>query len=118
MYGGWDRDVMQGDVAQNGPNPGDRELDWTGSYNLYTHCNSAYGGYNDVRQHSPDMQQFLFNVSYGDGAGQGANDVSTSGTSAFRELAFVYPGTDNDHSAGPAYPSTPGHFDDPNACAG
>jgi hypothetical protein len=64
------------------------------------------------------MQQFLFNVSYGDGAGQGASDVSTSGTSAFRELAFVYPGTDGDHSAGPAYPSTPGHFDDPNACAG
>jgi Ca2+-binding RTX toxin-like protein len=118
MYGGWDRDVMQGDVAQNGPNPGDRMLDWTGTYNIYSHCNSAYGGYNDVRQHSPDMQQFLFNVSYGDGAGQGANDVSTSGTSAFRELAFVYPGTDNDHSAGPAYPSTPGHFDDPNACAG
>ena len=70
MYGGWDRDVMQGDVAQNGPNPGDRLLDWTGAYNLYTHCNSAYGGFNDVRQHSPDMQQFLQQLTYADGAGQ------------------------------------------------
>ena len=30
IYGGWDRDVMQADVADNGPNPGDRLLDWTG----------------------------------------------------------------------------------------
>jgi hypothetical protein len=117
MYGGWDRDVMQGDVAANGPNPGDRELDWTGAYNLYTHCNSAYGGFNDVRQHSPDMQQFLQQVSFGDGAGQGASDTVTSGTAAFRELAFVYPSDNNGHGSGSAFPSTPGHFDDPNACA-
>ena len=116
MYGGWDRDVMQGDVAQNGPNPGDRELDWTGAYNLYTHCNSAYGGYNDVRQHSPAMQDFLQQVTFGDGAGQLSTDSATSGTSGFRELALVYPGSDNDHSAGPAYPTTPGHFDTP-SCA-
>lgn len=30
LYGGWDRDVMQGDVAANGPNPGDRLIDWVG----------------------------------------------------------------------------------------
>jgi hypothetical protein len=59
QYVGWDRDVMQADVADNGPNLGDRLLDWTGAYNLYTHCSSAYGGYNDVRQFSPDMQSFL-----------------------------------------------------------
>jgi len=53
MYGGWDRDVLQGDVAANGPNPGDRLIDWVGAYNLYTSCNAAYGGFNDVRQHSP-----------------------------------------------------------------
>jgi len=117
MYGGWDRDVMQGDVAQNGPNPGDRLLDWTGAYNLYTHCNSAYGGFNDVRQQSPAMQTFLQQVSYSDGAGQGGTDSSTSGTSAFRELAMVYPSDINGHGAGSAYPSTPGHFDNPNACA-
>jgi Ca2+-binding RTX toxin-like protein len=117
MYGGWDRDIMQGDVAANGPNPGDRLLDWEGAYNLYSHCNSAYGGYNDVRQHSPDMQQFLQNVSYGDGAGQIASDVSTSGTSAFNELAFVYPSDNNAHGSGSSFPTTPGHFDQPNACA-
>src|SRR5262245_45689768 len=67
IYGGWDRDVMQGDVAANGPNNGDRLLDWNGAYNIYTHCNPAYGGFNDVRQHSPDMQQFLQLLTYGDG---------------------------------------------------
>ena len=71
QYGGWDRDILQGDQADNGPNEGDRLLDWNGSYNLYTHFNSANGGYNDLRQHSPAS----------------------------------------------AYPSTPGHFDNPNACA-
>ena len=116
MYGGWDRDVMQGDVAQNGPNPGDRLLDWNGAYNLYTHCNAAYGGYNDVRQHSPEMQNFLQKVSYADGAGQVSSDSSTTATSGFRELALVYP-SDNTHGSGSAYPSTPGHFDSPNACA-
>jgi len=48
LYAGWDRDILQGNIAQNGPNPGDRLLDWAGAYNLYTHCNAAYGGYNDV----------------------------------------------------------------------
>ena len=53
IYGGWDRDVMQANIADNGPNPGDRLMDWTGAYNLYTHCPSAYGGYNDIRLFSP-----------------------------------------------------------------
>jgi hypothetical protein len=117
IYGGMDRDVMQGDVADNGPNPGDRLLDWNGAFNLYSHCNAAYGGFNDVRQHSPAMQSFLQRWSYSVGAGQTASDVTTSGTSAYDELALVYPG-DSQHGSGSAYPSTPGHFDDPNACAG
>jgi Ca2+-binding RTX toxin-like protein len=115
MYGGWDRDVMQGDVSGNGPNPGDRLLDWTGAYNLYTACNSAYGGFNDVRQFSPAMQTFLQKLAYGDGAGQVAGDSTAAGTSAYRELALVYPG-ETAHGAGPAYPSTPGHFDSPYSC--
>jgi Ca2+-binding RTX toxin-like protein len=117
MYGGWDRDVMQGDVAQNGPNGGDRLLDWTGAYNLYTHCNSAYGGFNDVRQQSPAMQTFLLQTSFGDGAGQLSTDTAASGTSAFRELALVYPSDINGHGGGKDYPSTPGHFDSPSSCA-
>ena len=118
IYGGWDRDILQGDVADNGPNDGDRLLDWNGAYNLYSHCNSAYGGYNDVRQHSPDWQSFLQMWSYSVGAGQVSGDVSASGTSAFDELALAYPGSDGDHMSGAAFPSTPGHFDDPNACNG
>jgi len=117
QYGGWDRDILQADVADNGPNPGDRLLDWSGAYNLYTHCNAAYGGYNDVRQFSPDMQTFLQKWAYGVGAGQTFNDVVTAGTSAFIDLALVYQSDNNAHGTGPAFPSTPGHFDDPNACA-
>ena len=111
IYGGWDRDVMQGNVAANGPNPGDRLIDWNGAYNLYTHCNAAYGGFNDVRQHSPAMFDFLTRVAWGSGAGQLATDVTTAGTSAFRELAFTYTSDINEHGAGNAYPTTPGHFE-------
>jgi hypothetical protein len=112
IYGGWDRDVMQGDVAANGPNPGDRLIDWVGVYNLYTHCNAAYGGFNDVRQISPDMQTFLQQVAWGTGAGRSASDVTTAGTSAFRELAMVYTGDIQAHGSGAAYPATPGHFEE------
>jgi Ca2+-binding RTX toxin-like protein len=117
QYGGWDRDILQADVADNGPNAGDRLLDWSGAYNLYTHCNAAYGGFNDVRQFSPTMQTFLQKWAYGVGAGQTAGDVTAAGTSAFVELALVYQSDNNAHGTGPAFPSTPGHFDDPNACA-
>ncbi|MFI7520212.1 hypothetical protein [Micromonospora globbae] len=113
IYGGWDRDVLQGDVTKNGPNNGDRLIDWNGAYNLFTHCNSAYGGFNDVRQHSPAMQNFLSRVAWGSGAGRDASDATTAGTSAFVELALVYPKDNRDHGAGPAYPGTPGHFDQP-----
>lgn len=117
IYGGWDRDVMQGNVAGNGPNPGDRLMDWVGAYNLYTHCNAAYGGYNDIRQHSPDLTTFLTKLAWGDGAGQVASDVATSGTSAYRELAFVYTKDQKAHGSGPAHTGTPGHFDDPSSCS-
>ncbi|HEY3483328.1 MAG TPA: hypothetical protein VGL02_31015, partial [Streptomyces sp.] len=117
IYGGWDRDVLQADVADNGPNQGDRLLDWGGAYNLYTHCNAAYGGYNDVRQWSPTQQDFLQRWAHSLGAGQGPADVTTAGTSAYDELALVYQADLQEHGAGPAFPTTPGHFDNPNACA-
>jgi hypothetical protein len=116
MYGGWDRDILQGDVADNGPNAGDRMLDWSGAYNLYTHCNAAYGGFNDVRQLSPAEQSFLQQWAASVGAGQiTTNDITTSGTSAYDELALVYT-QDVKNNTGQAYPSTPGHFDAPNSC--
>ncbi len=116
IYGGWDRDAMQANVAQNGPNAGDRLMDWNGAYNLYTHCNAAYGGFNDIRQHSPAMQDFLTRLAWAGGAGRSAADVTTAGTSAFLELAYTYTGDTGDHGAGRAYPGTPGHFDDPTSC--
>jgi len=117
LYGGWDRDILQGDVAQNGPNPGDRLIDWTGAYNLYTHCNEAYGGYNDLRLFQPDFVDLLQKLAWGSSAGRSATDVTTAGTSAFRELALVYQSDINGHGSGPAYPTTPGHFDDPVSCS-
>ncbi|NUR70738.1 MAG: calcium-binding protein, partial [Hamadaea sp.] len=116
IYGGWDRDVMEADVAQNGPSAGDRLLDWNGAYNLYLHCNAAYGGYNDVRQHSPAMQDFITRLAWASGAGRTAADIGTAGTSAFGELAFTYVGDTGDHGAGKAYPGSPGHFSDPVSC--
>ena len=65
----------------------------------------------------PTFQTFLQQLAYGSTAGRGASDVTTAGTSAFDELALVYQGDINGHGAGSAYPSTPGHFDDPASCS-
>jgi hypothetical protein len=110
IYGGWDRDVMQADIADNGPNDGDRLIDWTGAYNLYTHCPAAYGGYNDVRTLSPNMQGFLEKLAFNLGAGKTLADLQTKGTSGYNELALVY-NADVKNNSGSAYPTTPGHFE-------
>lgn len=122
MYGGWDRDVMQGDLTGNGPNDGDRLIDWSGVYNFYSACNPAYGGFNDVRIPSPDMLDLLQVWATGLGAGRPADggtspDVLTPGTSAYDELALVNKEDGKGHGTGSAYPTTPGHFDEPNACS-
>ena len=111
IYGGWDRDVMQADIADNGPNPGDRLIDWTGAYNLYDHCPAAYGGYNDIRLFSPNLQTFLQQLANALGAGKSLADVQTKGTSGYNELALVF-NADVKANSGSAYPGTPGHFDD------
>ncbi len=123
IYGGWDRDVMQGDQSANGPNPGDRLIDWSGVYNLYSHCNAAYGGFNDIRIPSPSMEAFVQQWAAGSGAGRPAAtgapaDVTVPGTSAYDELALVTNSDGKGHGTGSAYPSTPGHFDDAGACSG
>jgi Ca2+-binding RTX toxin-like protein len=117
MYGGWDRDIMQADQADEGPNTGDRLLDWNGAYNLYSHCNPSYGGFNDVRQLSPAELTFIQQWSYGVGIGQKSSDVTTPGTSAYDEVAIVYQSDIKSHGAGADFPTTPGHFDAPNACS-
>lgn len=117
LYGGWDRDVLQGDVAANGPNDGDKLLDWNGAYNLYTHCNAAYGGWNDVRKPDPNNLAGLEKLAYVTGARadfDGAPtlaDVQASGSSAHREAAIVYTKDLKDNS-GKAFSGTPGHFQD------
>ncbi len=123
IYGGWDRDAMQGDLSENGPHTGDRLMDWNGVYNLWSHCNSAYGGFTDVRNSAPAVEDFLRKWATGNGAGRPAAtgtqaDTVTAGTSAFDELGLVYTGDNKDHAVGSPYPTSPGHFDDPNACAG
>src|SRR5205807_2133075 len=105
MYGGWDRDVMQADMAGEGPNTGDRLLDWTGAYNLYSHCNPSYGGFNDVRQQSPAEQAFIQKWAFGVGIGQTFNDVTTAGTSAYDEVALVYVSDINGHGSGKDFPT-------------
>jgi Ca2+-binding RTX toxin-like protein len=110
IYGGFNRDVLEADVGKNGPDFGDRLMDWTGAYNLYTRCNASYGDDGDIRQHSPAMQELLLRMAFGSGAGLTANEVRTAGTSAYRELALVYPGDPENN--GPAFPTTPGHFED------
>jgi hypothetical protein len=110
IYGGWDRDVMQSNVSTNGPNDGDRLVDWDGAYNLYTHCNPAYGGYNDLRALSPTMIGFLEQFAFATGVGTSVANVQSSTSSAYREVAIVYR-PDLKFNSGKAYPTTPGHFD-------
>ena len=69
VHGGWDRDVMQGDLSNNGPNNGDRLIDWNGVDNPWSHCNAAYGGFTDVRAPAPAVQDFLEKWGTGNGAG-------------------------------------------------
>ena len=114
IYGGFDRDVLQGDVGKNGPDFGDRLMDWDGNFNLFSRCNSSYGDDGDIRSHSPTMQNFLQTLAYGSGAGATRPEVNTATTSGGRELALVYPGDKGNN--GKPYPTSPGHFDD-NACS-
>ena len=113
VYGGFDRDVMQGDVGKNGPDDGDRLLDWEGAFNLYSRCNASYGDDGDIRSHSPAMQDLLQNMAWATGAGATRSDLNdkTRATSGAHELALVYPGDQGNN--GKAYPTTPGHFDNP-----
>ena len=63
---------MQGDLSNNGPHNGDRLIDWSGVYNLWSHCNAAYGGFTDVRVPAPAVQDFLQAWATGNGAGRPA----------------------------------------------
>lgn len=115
QYGGWDRDVLQGDVTANGPNDGDKLLDWSGAYNLYTHCNAAYGGWNDVRKPDPNNIEGIEKLAYATGVRTDFDGAPTladvQGTgSAKQEAAIVYT-KDVKANTGKAFSTTPGHFE-------
>jgi Ca2+-binding RTX toxin-like protein len=116
IYGGWGRDIMQADVAGTGPNAGDRLIDWHGVYNLYSHCEADYGGFNDIRLPSPHMITFLERLAWGAGAGQARTDLTDNTTSAHREVAIASSRDPKEAATGSAFPGTPGHFDRPVAC--
>jgi Ca2+-binding RTX toxin-like protein len=105
MYGGWNQDAMQANVADTGPVPGDRLIDWVGAYNVYYLCPGLYGEWVITRGHSPHIIQFLQQLAEGDGAFSPA----TAGSSGFRELALVFP-NDARFNSNPPHPDNPGHF--------
>jgi hypothetical protein len=105
VYGGWDQDAMQANVGDEGPEIGDRLLDWVGAYNAYYLCPGLYGEFVATRDLSPAMIQFLQDLSEADGA----VDTETDGSSGFDELAMVFPNQAGDN-ASPVHPDNPGHF--------
>ena len=62
-----------------------------------------------------EMERFLEYLAYDSGVGITLADVQANGSSAYDELGLVYK-KDTKGNSGKAYPSTPGHFDEPAAC--
>jgi Ca2+-binding RTX toxin-like protein len=105
IYGGWDADAMQANVAAPGPRDTDELVDWAGGYNVYYVCPGAYGAGTITRQLLPAFITWMQQVSDGDGA----VDSATKGTSGFREIGIVFP-KDIRNNSNPVYPDFPGHF--------
>jgi Ca2+-binding RTX toxin-like protein len=105
IYGGWDRDAMQANVADMGPVPGDRLIDWVGAYNVYYLCPALYGDWVITRELSPDMVRFLQKLAQGDGA----LTTMVNGTSGFRETAIVFQ-QEARFNSNPPHWDNPGHF--------
>jgi len=105
VYGGWNQDAMQANIGDEGPVPGDRLLDWVGTYNVYYLCPGLYGEFVATRDHSPAIIDFLQQLALGDGA----VETATEGSSGFRELAMVF-ADEGGQNAHPVHPDTPGHF--------
>jgi Ca2+-binding RTX toxin-like protein len=105
IYGGWDRDAMQANVAAPGPRDTDRLIDWAGGYNVYYVCPAAYGEGTITRALQPGLRAWLQDVSDADGAFLSA----TVGTSGFQELGYVFPSEIRFNSHLP-HPDHPGHF--------
>jgi hypothetical protein len=105
IYGGYDADALQANLADTGPNEGDRLLDWSGAYNIYYVCPPVYGDWVITRSIAPGILQYLNDLAAGDGLPQ----VTTAGSSGFVELGLVYT-KDVKNNTNPHHPETPGHF--------
>lgn len=93
-YGGSGHDALQGDMGDSGKTPGDRLMDWTGTYNLFLVCGGAYGAGKVLSKADPSTVTFLQNLAAATGSVGGA------------ELALVGSGGE----PSPGYPGAPGHF--------
>jgi Ca2+-binding RTX toxin-like protein len=105
VYGGWGADVMQANLAGNGPQNGDRLFDWVGAYNLYYICASTYGDWVATRAIEPGVLGYFEQLASGDGL----EATATPGSSGYLELGLVYT-KDVKQNANPPHPETPGHF--------
>ncbi len=105
IYGGWHRDAMQANSAAPGPRNTDRLIDWAGGYNVFYVCPGAYGEGTITRQGSPHLLEWMRQVIDADGA----FDSASTGTSGFREFAYVFP-NERGQNSHPPHPDHPGHF--------
>jgi hypothetical protein len=105
IYGGWDRDALQANVAAPGPRITDRLIDWAGGYNVFYVCPGAYGEGTITRMGNPGLQAFLQDLS----AADGAVNTRTSGSSGFSDLAYVFT-SERGKNSHPPHPDHPGHF--------
>jgi hypothetical protein len=105
IYGGWHRDALQANIAAPGPRNTDRLIDWAGGYNVFYVCPGAYGEGTITRQGSPHLLDWMQRVIDADGA----LDSATTGTSGFREFAYVFP-SERGQNSHPPHPDHPGHF--------
>jgi Ca2+-binding RTX toxin-like protein len=102
-HGGWDQDGLQANLGRPGNKPGDRLIDWVGTYNVFYVCPGLYGEWIITRAQSPGMIAYLQDQALGDGA----LDPATAGSSGFRELGIVFH-DENGENAQPVI--HPGHF--------
>jgi Ca2+-binding RTX toxin-like protein len=84
-YGGWNMDELQADEKVNGPQPGDRLVDWAGAYNRYLSCGKGNGAGTFLRSASPSNRVFMADLA----AGRGAVGAGTAGDSGYREIGVV-----------------------------
>src|SRR5205814_4664676 len=75
-YGGAGLDVLIGNTG------GDRLIDWVGEFNSYLVPFSPFGLFTVVRLVQPQLPQFLYNLSKGDGADSTRALAGVTGTAA------------------------------------